>query len=175
MLIDNSDDSNSIQNVSYLVPIGAFLYIIFASLFNLLKFVLVDAGLRMKFEQYLNYWAVQIGVTTLLTWVIYAIARRIWRRILSGQYNCARLFVSLFIATIVVVASSFFLIDLHITYFRLTSEEGLNITSDYISYKESLYPYISTIEMVILILALTLGFRSSAKKPMREQGKGALD
>lgn len=167
MLIDNSQNSSSIQNVSYLIPIGIFMYIITSCFNSVLALVSQEIGMRVvEFDPYLNYWMTQIGTLVLTSLVTYFLIRRIWRRIITGEFNCARLFVSLFIAAVIAVLITQFGSKWFVEYLILIDDgqSSSNITSDYIKYRNALYPLIGIIDMVITVLVFTFAVRGSTNK-----------
>ena len=163
MLIDDSENSDSIQNVSYLIPIGICIYTIISSFRGLLNSGLAEMGYQYEFDPYLTYWTAHLGTILLTAFVSYFFVRRIWRRILTGEFNCARLFVSLLIITVVSISIELFGHYLLRKLMDLRNDYGFRYESGYLEFLNKISAYVWIVEYVILITVITLAIRIPRK------------
>jgi cation transport ATPase len=160
MLIDNSDDSSLIRNVSYLMPIGICVSTIIFSTKNVLFDWLNEWCLFMKFDDYQGYWLSHLVVLMIALVSGYFFVRSLWRRIVSGRLNCARVFVMLFILAMGFIAISF----LSSKIINTVTESRVYTSNEFLEYVRSLSPYVWGAEYVLIILAITFATRNTQKK-----------
>lgn len=163
MLIDDYQNSSSIQNVSYLIPIGICIYVIVASFRRILIAGLFELGVQYDMNPYLCYWSTHLSSTLLIAVVSYFFVRRIWRRILSGKFNCSRLFVSLLIFTVVTISITEFGNYLIWKIHDLRYENGPVYDAGYFEFLSKISGYVWVVEFVVLIITITLAVRSPRK------------
>ncbi|MFK7783894.1 MAG: hypothetical protein AB8B56_02200 [Crocinitomicaceae bacterium] len=168
MLIDNFDDSRNIRNVSYLIPVGICIYLTIYSVNNIMSVWISEWGIYANLDLYLNYW---LSHSISLLFVVsfgYFFVRSLWRRIVSGQLNCSKVFISLFVLSIMLFGLAY-LSEYVIRIFE-ESRYGTPKMPDneYYDFIRNIYPYTWFVEFVIIILSITFATRGSGKQRSSE-------
>lgn len=163
MLIDDSQSSNSIQNVSYLIPIGICLFAIISSFKGLVITGFEELAMRYEMDAYLSYWLIHLGTIVLISVVSFFLVRRVWRRIVNGEFNCARLFVSILILTVISIGITELGQHILRIFMDLRYENGYSYQSGYMEFLRKISTVVWGVEFVILVSVITLAVRSPRK------------
>lgn len=164
MLIDNATDSSTIRNVSYLIPIGICIYTIVSAVRNILYLWSYELGIYMQLDEYVNYWFSHSASLILVSVTGFLFVRSMWKRVISGQFNCARLFISLLILSVVFIGISFFNSRIIHVIEEARNGESVMHSNEFVDFRISLGPYVWAGEYLIQILALTFAMRGSRKQ-----------